>query len=127
MLGEHPIVAASSTQTILSLSSGEAEFYGAVRCASNAGVEESHVGLVTGSQGRAGDGQLSMQGVVFQTWRGENSAHPLSCTVASTRRGGTKVGIPEATMWRLLAMFGLAKGEGRAKQALNMAGRQAKA
>ena len=33
MLGGHPIFAASSTQTILSLSSGEAEFYGAVRCA----------------------------------------------------------------------------------------------
>ena len=37
-------------------------------CLSNAGVEESHVGLVTGGQGRAGNGQLSMQGVVFQTW-----------------------------------------------------------
>ena len=33
MLGRHQIFAASSTQTILSLSSGEAEFYGAVRCA----------------------------------------------------------------------------------------------
>ena len=32
-LGRHPIFAASSTQTILSLSSGEAEFYGAVQCA----------------------------------------------------------------------------------------------
>ena len=53
-------------------------------CLSNTGVEESHVGLVTGCQGRTGSG-------------------------------------------RLLGMFGLAKGEGRAKQALNMAGRQAKA
>ena len=40
---------------------------------------------------------------------------------------GTKAGIPEDTMWRLLGMFGLAKGEGRAKQALNMADRQAMA
>ena len=40
---------------------------------------------------------------------------------------GTKAGIPEDTMWRLLGMFGLARGEGRAKQALNMAGRQAEA
>ena len=55
--------------------------------------------------------------------------------IAITRRAGkdlapdvgTKAGIPEDTMWRLLGMFGLAKGEGRAKQALNMAGRQAKA
>ena len=30
-----------------------------------------------------------MQGVVFQTWCGENSTHPLSCIVASTRRGTT--------------------------------------
>ena len=33
MLGKHPIFAASSTQTILSLSNGEVEFFGAVRCA----------------------------------------------------------------------------------------------
>ena len=58
-------------------------------CLSDAELEESHVGLVTGGQGRAGNGQLSMQGVVFQTWCGENSTHPLSCTVASTRRGTT--------------------------------------
>ena len=58
-------------------------------CLSNAGVEESHVGLVTGCQGRTGNGQLSMQGVVLQTWCGENSTHPLSCVVASTRRGTT--------------------------------------
>ena len=58
-------------------------------CLSNAGVEESFVGLVTGGQGRVCDRQLGIQGVVFQTWRGENSAHPLSCAVASTRRGTT--------------------------------------
>ena len=40
---------------------------------------------------------------------------------------GTKAGIPEDTMWRLLGMFGLAKTEGRAKQALKMASRQAEA
>ena len=82
-----------------------------------------------------------MQGVVLQTWCRKNSTHPLPCVVASKRRGtttdcdhpelapdvGTKAGIPEDTMWRLLGMFGLAKGEGRAKQALNMTGRQAKA
>ena len=58
-------------------------------CLSNAGVKESHVGLVTGGQGRTGNRQLSMQGVVFQTWCGEHSTHPLSCIVASTRRGTT--------------------------------------
>ena len=114
-------------------------------CLSDTWVEESHVGLVTGCQGRTGNGQLSMQGVVLQTWCGKNSTHPLSCVVAPTRRGtttdcdhpacwkglgpdvGTKAGIPEDTIWRLQGMLGLAKGEGRAKQALNMAGRQAKA
>ena len=92
MLGKHIIFAASSTQTILSLSSGEAEFYGfygAVRCACRTLGLKSHVGLVTGGQGRAGNRQLSMQGVVFQMWCGENSTHPLSCTVASTRCGTT--------------------------------------
>ena len=58
-------------------------------CLSNAGVEESHVGFVTGGQGIAGNGQSSMQQVVFQTWCGESSTHPLSCIVASTRRGTT--------------------------------------
>ena len=58
-------------------------------CLSNTGVTESHVGLVTGCQGRTGNGQLSMQGVVLQTWCRKNSTHPLSCVVASTRRGTT--------------------------------------
>ena len=58
-------------------------------CLSNTGVEEFHVRLVTGCQGRTGNGQLSMQGVVLQTWCGENSTHPPSCVVASTRRGTT--------------------------------------
>ena len=105
-------------------------------CLSNAVVEEPLVGLITGGQGRACNGQFGMQGVMFQTRCWKDSAHPLSCAVASTRRGtgkdlapdvGTKAGIPEDTMWRLLRMYGLAKAEGRAKQALKMAGRQAEA
>ena len=55
--------------------------------------------------------------------------------IAITRRAGkdlapdvaTKAGIHGDTMCRLLGMFGLAKGDCRAKQALNMAGRQAEA
>ena len=43
MLGEHPIFAGSSTQTILSLSSREAEFYGAVRCACRTLATPGHV------------------------------------------------------------------------------------
>ena len=58
-------------------------------CLSNTGFKESHVGLVTGCEGRIGNGQLSMQGFVLQTWCGKNSTHPLSCVVAPTRRGTT--------------------------------------
>ena len=90
MLGKHPIFAASSTQTILSLSSGEAEFYGAVRCACRTlGLKSLMSDFLTGCQGRTGNGQLSMQGVVLQTWCRMNSTHPLSCVVASTCRGTT--------------------------------------
>ena len=35
-----------------------------------------------------------MQRVVFQTWCGGNSTHPLSCIVASTRRGTTDCDYP---------------------------------
>ena len=112
----------------------------------NVGVEESHVGLVTGGQGRACNGQLSMQGVVFQTWCGENSTHPLSCIVASTRRGTTtdcdfsacgkrpsyrcrdQGGHPRRHHVATAGHVWTGQGrKGRAKQALNMAGRQAEA
>ena len=56
MLGKHPIFAAGSTQTILSLSSGEAEFYGAVRCACRTlGLKSLMSDLSTGGQGRTGN------------------------------------------------------------------------
>ena len=68
MLGRHPIFAVSPTQTIFKVvKRGSGVLRSCAVCLSNAGVEESHVGLVTGGQGRAGNGQLSMQGVVFQT------------------------------------------------------------
>ena len=116
MLGKHPIFAASSTQTISSLSSGEVSRSCAV-CLSNVGVEESHVGFVTGGQVRAGNGQLCMQGVVFQMCAGK--IRHIHCPtlwlqhavarrqIAITRRAGkdfapdvgTKAGIPGGTMW----------------------------
>ena len=144
--GKHPIFAASSTQRILTLSSGEAEFYGAVRCACRTlGLKslmsdlslEVKAELVTDSS--ACKGLFSMCGA--------GKSRHIHCPalwlqhavarrqIAIPRRAGkdlapdvaTKAGISEDTMWRLLGMFGLAKGEGRAKQALNMAGRQAEA
>ena len=114
-------------------------------CLSNAGVKTSHVGLVTGCQGRTGNGQLSMQGVVLK--RGAGKIRHIHCLAlwlqhAVARRQiaitwgagkdsapdvGTKAGIAEDTMLRFLGMFGLGKGQGRSKQALNMAGRQVEA
>ena len=137
MLGKHPIFAASSTQTILSLSSGEAEFYGAVRCACRTLSLDVKAELVTDSSTCK----------VLCSRRGVERIRHIHCPslwlqhamarrqIAITRRAGkdlapdvgTEAGIPQDTMWRLLGMFGLAKGEGRAKQALNMACRQAKA
>ena len=107
-------------------------------CLSNAGVKESHVGLVTGGQGRTGNQHA--KGCVPDVRHIHCPALWLQHAVARrqiaiTRRAGkdlapdvgTKAGISEDTTWRLLGMFGLAKGEGRAKQALNMAGRQGEA
>ena len=86
MLGRHPIFAASDLKLV---KRGSGVLRGRAVCLSNAGVEEPLVGLITGGQGRARNGQLGMQGVVFQTRRWKYSAHPLSCAVASTRRGTT--------------------------------------
>ena len=146
MLGKHPVFAASSTQTILSLSSGEAEFCGAVRYACRTlGLKslmsdlslEVKAELVTDSSAckelcsRRGAGKIR-----HIHCRALWLQHAVARRqIAITRRAGkhlapdvgTKAGIPEDTMWRLLGTFGLAKGEGRAKQALNMAGRQAEA
>ena len=76
---QHPIFAASSTQTILSLSSGEAEFYGAVRCACRK----------LGSKSLMSDLSLEVKAELVTDssackglW--ENSTHPLS-----KRRGTT--------------------------------------
>ena len=103
-------------------------------CLSNAGVErlmsdlslEVKVELVTDSS--------ACKGLAPDVVRGKFDAATRRQVAISRRAGkdlgadvGTKAGIPEDTLWRLLGMFGLAKGEGRAKQALNMAGRQAKA
>ena len=108
-------------------------------CLSNAGVEELEIKAELVTDSPACKGLCSR--------RGAGKIRHIHCPalwlqhavarrqIGITRRAGkdlapdvgTKAGIPEDTMWRLLGMFGLAKGEGRAKQALDMAGRQAKA
>ena len=146
MLGKHPVFAASSTQTILSLANGEAEVYGAVRCACR----------TLGLKGLVSDLSLEVKAELVTdssackglcSRRGARKIRHIHCPalwlqhavarrqIAITPRAGkdlapdvgTKAGITRRHMWRLLGTFGLAKGEGRAKQALNMAGRQAKA
>ena len=146
MLGKHPIFAASSTQTILSMSSGEAEFYGVVRCACRTlGLKSLMSDLSLDVKAELATDSSACKALCSR--RGAGRIRHIHCPAwwlqyavarrknAITRRAGkdlapdvgTKAGIPEDTMWRLMGMFGLAKGEGRAKQALNMAGRQAKA
>ena len=53
--------------------------------------------------------------------------HPLGITSRAAKKRSSRCrdqgGHPQDTMWRLLGRFGLAKVEGRAKQALKMAGR----
>ena len=136
MLGKHPIFAAGSTQTLLSLSSGEAEFYVAVRCACRTlGLKSLMSDLSLEVKAEQITDSSARKGLCSR--RGAGKIRHFHCPAlwlqhAMARRHAgkeiaKKAGIPEDTMWRLLVMFGLAKGEGRAKQALNMAGRQAEA
>ena len=145
MLGKHPIFAASSTQTILSLWSGEAEFYGAVRCACRTlGFKSlmSDLSLHVKAELVTGSSACKLLG----SRRGAGRIRHIHCPalwlqhavarrqIAITRRAGkdlapgvgTKAGIPETPCgdcWECLDW----PREGRAKQALNMAGRQAQA
>ena len=146
MLGRHPIFAASSTQTNSSLSSGEAKFYGAVRCACRTlGSKSLLSDLSQEVKAELAADSSACKGLCSR--RGAGKIRHIQCpalwlqhAVARRQSGitwcagrdlppdvGTKAGIPEDTMWRLLGMFGLAKAEGRAKQVLKMAGRQAEA
>ena len=146
MLGKHPTFAASSTQWILSLSNGEAEFYGAVWCACRTlGLKSLMSDLSLEVKAELVTDSMACKGLCSR--RGAGKIRHIHCPamwlqhavarrqIAITRRAGkdlgpdvgTKAGIPGDTMWRLLGMFGLAKGEGRAKQALKRAGWQVEA
>ena len=132
MLGRHPIFAASSTQTILSLSSGEAEFCGAVRCACRTlGLKSLLSDLSLEVKAKLVSDSSACKGLCSRRGAGKFQRQQMGITRRAEKDlapdVGTKAGIPDDTMWRLLGMFGLAKAEGRAKQALKMAGRQAEA
>ena len=106
MLGKHPFFAASSTQTILSLSSGEAEFYGDVRCACRTlGLKSLMSDLSLEVQ--AEDvlrGKIDTSTVLhcgFNTPWHEDRLRLPSVREKNLAPGvGTKAGIPEDTMGR---------------------------
>ena len=140
--GSHPIYTASSTQTILSLSSGEAELFAAVRCACRTFVGlrnllrdfgiEVPADLVTDSTACKG----------LASRRGAGKVRHIHCpalwlqhAIARRQLGirkragkdlppdiGTKASITSESMWRLLGSFGVVQARGRAREALEAAG-----
>ena len=115
----------------LSLSSGEAEFHGAVRCACRTLELKSLMSdLSLKVKAKLVTDSSACKGLCSR--RGAEKIRRILCPalwlqhavarrqIAIARRAGkdlapdvgTKAGIPEDTMWRLLGMFGLAKGEG---------------
>ena len=123
MLGRHPIFAASSTQTILSFSSGEAEFHGAVRCACRTlGLKSPLSDLSLEVKAELVTDSSACKGLCSK--RGAGKIRHIHCPalwlqhavarrqIGITRRAGkdsapdvgTKAGISEDTMWRLLGI-----------------------
>jgi hypothetical protein len=132
MLGSHPIFAGNSTQTIISLSSGEAEFYAGVRTVCRllglksliADLGRSFTGvLVTdstaakGLASRRGAGNvrhihcpaLWVQGAVArkQFSLKKRAGKELSADI------GTKATVSGSDMWNLLGRFGCRRATGR--------------
>ena len=115
---KHPIFAAGSTQTILSLSSREAEFYGTVRCACRTlGLRSLMSDLSLEVKAELVTDSSACKGLCSR--RGAGKIRHIHCPtspfqhavarrqIAITRRAGkdlapdgSKAGIPEDTMWR---------------------------
>ena len=140
-IGQHPIFAGSSTQIVIGLSSGESEFYGAVRSACRAlGLASlaQDIGwtlsphLVTDSSAAKG----------MASRRGAGSVRHIHCPalwlqqVISNRRMvierragatlsadiGTKTGFSASKLWELLALFGCVRATGRSTAQLSLTG-----
>ena len=139
-LGGHPIFTASSTQGVISLSSGEAEFYGAVRCACRTlGLKslmtdfglEVNAKLITDSTACKGLASRRGAGKVRHIhcpalWL-QHAVADRKITIKK-RAGrnlppdiGTKAGISAEHMFRLLSSFGIVSVSGRAKESLETA------
>ena len=140
LAGRHMLVAAVSTQAIISLSSGESEFYGSVRSACRLlGVHmlmkdmlwETEPELVTDSSAAKG----------MASRRGAGSVRHIHCPALwlqqviaqrrlriAKRKGatlsadvGTKAGIPKARLWQLLGSVGVVRLTGTAHSQLDVA------
>jgi hypothetical protein len=132
MLGRHPIFSASSTQAIIALSSGESEFYGAVKTACRLlGLRSLLSDLKLDMAAELVTDSTSAKGMASR--RGAGRVRHIHCpalwlqqaiarrrlTIAK-RAGkelsadtGTKAGIPAQHMWELLGRFGVVRAQGR--------------
>ena len=143
-LGRHPILTATSTQGVIALSSGEAEFYSAVRCACRVlGLTSSIFDLKLEVEAELVTDSTACKGLCSR--RGAEKIRHIHCPTlwlqhAIARRllsirkrdgkdlvpdVGTKAGIASNHMWRLLGSFGIVKAEGRAKLTLDASTPQA--
>ncbi len=129
MVGRHPLAAASTTQPILSISSGESDFYGAVRTACRLlGLQSLMRDIGWDAEARLGTDSLAAKGMASR--RGAGTVRHIHCPAlwlqqAISRRRlsiekavgaqlspdiGTKASIPAPKLWELLGRFGVFKG-----------------
>ena len=139
MFGKHPIFAGSATQTVIALSSGESEFYSAVRGACRLlGMKALLNDLGFEVAAEMGTDSSASKGLASR--RGAGQVRHIHCPAlwlqqAVSRRRltlvkkagatlsadiGTKAGIASAKMWDLLERFGCTRAAGRSAAALAM-------
>ena len=140
MLGRHPLFAGSSTQTVIALSSGESEFYSAVRGAcrllgmktllEDLGVQvsaemETDPSAAKGLASTRGAGQVRHIHCPALMLQQALSRRRLSLVkkYGSTLSAdiGTKAGVASAKQWDLMQRFGCVRAAGRSSSALSMA------
>ena len=139
MFGRHPIFSGSATQTVIALSSGESEFYSAVRGACRLlGMQAlmKDLGFDVGAE--LGTDSSASKGLASR--RGAGQVRHIHCPAlwlqqAVSRRRltlakkpgatlsadiGTKAGIASGKMWDLMQRFGCTRAAGRSSAALAM-------
>ncbi len=126
MIGKHPLTAATSTQTILSMSSGESEFYGAVRAACRLlGLQSlmKDIGWIVDAKlctdSSAAKGMASRRGAgtvrhihcpalwLQQAIRRRRLTIEKTAGATLSADIGTKASIPAPKLWELLNRFGV--------------------